>query len=75
MTAPRLTREQAAIIAAYTGVCCGPFEDVQRYADKVLGIVSFTHHFADKKLWADLKAASKDDFIAIAAELGDDAWR
>lgn len=30
----KLTREQAAIIGAYTGTLCGPFEDVHDLADK-----------------------------------------
>mgnify|MGYP001615151816 CR=1 FL=1 len=28
----KLTRRQAAIIGAFTGVTCGPFEDIQDYA-------------------------------------------
>ena len=34
--APRLTREQAAIIGAYTGICCGPFSDIHALAEALL---------------------------------------
>ena len=66
----RLTREQAAIIGAFTGICAGPFEDVHEYAEKKLGRPIWTHQFADKQLWADLRAASKEDFMALSAERG-----
>lgn len=33
----RLTKEQAAIIGAYTGFSAGPFADIQEYAEKVFG--------------------------------------
>lgn len=61
----RLTREQAAIIGAYTGISCGPFADIQRLADEKLNTVTFTHHFADPKLWERLKEAVRDDFLAV----------
>lgn len=44
----RLTKRQAAIIGAFTGVTCGPFVDIQEYADEVLGFATFTHQFGDK---------------------------
>jgi hypothetical protein len=33
----RLTREQAAVLSAFTGVLCGPFDDLHEYAAKKLG--------------------------------------
>ena len=33
----RLTREQAAIIGAYTGTLCGPFSDMHEYVEKIMG--------------------------------------
>jgi hypothetical protein len=64
----KLTREQAAIIGAYTGVSCGPFEDVHVYAEKVLDRPIWTRQFANKELMAELRAATKPDFIAICYE-------
>ena len=37
MSAGRLTRRQAAIIGAYTGVACGPWGDIADYARSLLG--------------------------------------
>jgi hypothetical protein len=61
----RLTKEQAAIIGAFTGVACGPFSDVQELVDQRLGIKTLTHEFADEKLWEEIRAAVRNDFIAI----------
>jgi hypothetical protein len=68
MAVPRLTKEQAAIVGAYTGFAIGPFSDIQEYAEKVLGKPLWTHEFADKKLMLKLREAAKADFIAIAHE-------
>ncbi len=71
MNAPRLTKEQAAIIGAYTGFAAGSFGDVQEYAEKVLGRPIFTHEFADKALVEKLRDASRPDFLAICHEAGE----
>lgn len=64
----KLTKEQAAIIGAYTGFTAGPFGDVHEYAERKLGRPIFTHEFASADLMKRLRAASKDDFLAICAE-------
>lgn len=33
----RLTKQQAAIIGAYTGIVAGPFSDLHEYAEKIMG--------------------------------------
>jgi hypothetical protein len=65
---PRLTKEQAAIIGAYTGITCGPFGDVQEYVEKILDRPVWTHEFADKELSKEIKKKSKPDFIAMCHE-------
>ncbi len=65
---PRLTKEQAAIIGAFTGIACGPFSDLHGYAERVLGRPIWTHQFANKALMAELKEAARDDFIALCNE-------
>lgn len=64
----RLTKEQAAIITAYTGVMAGPWEDFHEYAEKLLGRPVWSHEFAFEPLVKELKEKSKEDFIAICAE-------
>lgn len=62
----RLTKEQAAIVGAFTGIAIGPFGDIQEYAERLLGRPLWTHEFASKELWAEIKEACREDFLAIA---------
>lgn len=66
----KLTREQAAIIGAFTGIACGPFSDIQQLAEKKLGRPIWTHEFASEAVMDELKAAVRDDFIAICFDGG-----
>lgn len=61
----KLTKEQAAIIVAYTGYAAGPFGDIQEYAERKLGRSIFTHEFASPDLAEELKDAAKADFVSI----------
>lgn len=61
----KLTKEQAAVIGAYTGYAAGPFADVHEYAERVLGRPLFTHEFASQLIADKLRDAAKTDFIAI----------
>ena len=63
----RLTREQAAIIGAFTGVSCGPFEDVHETVERVLGRPVFTHEMANKDVWREVKEKIKPEFLSICA--------
>lgn len=65
---PRLTREQSAIITAFTGITTvanggiGPFHE---YAEKLMGRPIFTHEFANKELNEEIKQRALEDFKAI----------
>ena len=65
---PRLTRRQSAILGAFTGISCGPFEAVHEYAEKKLGRPVWTHEFASKERVAELKEAAREDFLSICYE-------
>jgi len=60
----RLTKEQAAVIGVFTGIACGPFSDVHEKAEQLLGRPIFTHEFAGKAIWEQLKIAVRDEFFA-----------
>ena len=48
-----MTKREATIIEAYTGICMLTGEDtklVYDYASKLLGFQVFTHNFGDKKI-------------------------
>lgn len=61
----RLTRTQAAVIGAFTGILVGPFADVQEYASKVMGEPIYTHELAFRA--DEIKEASRGDFLALVA--------
>ena len=61
----RLTKEQAAIIGAYTGFICGPFADIHEYAERKLGRPIWTHGFGHPDLIEELQQAAKEDFLAL----------
>lgn len=67
MTIAALTREQAAIIGAYTGVTCGPFSDIHEKIEQLLGRPVWTHEMASKELWAKVRDAAKPEFLRICA--------
>lgn len=68
MSIPRLTKEQSAIIGAYTGYTAGSFGDIQEYAERVLGRPIWTHEFGSEVLTKELRKAAKTDFLAICHE-------
>lgn len=68
MNVPRLTKEQAAIIGAYTGITASNFSVIHEYAERKLGRPVWTHEFASKELTAELKDAAKADFLSIVYE-------
>ena len=61
---PRLTEKQAAIMMAFTGISCGPFELFYRYAQEKLDRPVQTL-FSRKELMAEIKEASREDFLSI----------
>lgn len=69
---PKLTRRQAAIIGAFTGIACGPFGDIHEYVDSLPGFKGIgTISFADKGVWEQINRACRDDFLAICSDKGD----
>lgn len=62
----KLTKEQAAIIGAFTGFAAGPFSDVHEYAENVMGRPVWTYEFGNKEFSIRLSEAAKSDFISIA---------
>lgn len=62
----RLTEHEKVVLTAYTGIMMAEsFADFQRYADEKLGYATTTLSFADKCVWAALKKACRDDFMAV----------
>lgn len=66
--AERLSKEQAAIIGAFTGVSCGPFSDIHEYVEKILERPVWTHEMGQTEVWLEIKAAAREDFLSICHE-------
>ncbi len=65
-TVPALTKEQAVIVSAYTGVLCGSMSDLHGAIEQKLGRPVWTHQLGGKEIWHEIKSAFRDDFVAIA---------
>ena len=64
----KLTKEQAAIIGAYTGVLCGKFASMHSYIENKLGRPVWTHQLADKKVTEEIAEKTKADFLSICSD-------
>jgi hypothetical protein len=60
-----MRRREAAIVAAYTGISIGDFSDTHAYIEEKLGRPVWTHEMADPKVWDEIKAASREDFLSL----------
>lgn len=63
----RLTREQAAVISAATGVLVGPFSDMHEYIEKIMGRPVFTHELGSRPFAKEIAEKAKPDLLAICA--------
>ena len=61
-----MTREESAIISAFTGVLAGPFDAFHQYAEKIMGRPVWTHEMGDKATMLEIKEKSRADFVALA---------
>lgn len=69
-----MTKQEAAVIMAQTGVCLmvnKDFSIFHAYAEKLMGRPIQTIEFADDDLAEELKRRSTDDFISICKNLED----
>ena len=70
----RLTKRQAQVISAYTGISLCDFEYIQEYAQELLNRPVWTHEFADEKMFDELKKLSKEEFLSICYK-GESEWQ
>jgi hypothetical protein len=64
----KLTKDQAAVVSAYTGYLVGQFSDMHEYAERKLGRPIWTHEFASHALTEELREAAREDFIGLSME-------
>jgi hypothetical protein len=63
-----MIKREAAIVTAYTGILIGAFSDFHQYAEEVMERPIWTHEFADKDVWNELREKSRQDFISMKVE-------
>lgn len=60
-----MTEKEKIIVSAFTGILMTDFSKVHEYIEKILGRPVWTHEFADKAIWEEIKKKSEDDFLDI----------
>jgi hypothetical protein len=58
----KLTKEQGIVLTGFTGKSMCHFWDFHEDVEKRLGRPIWTHQFADKELWKEIKEAYRKDF-------------
>ena len=63
---PRLSREQGAVLSAYTGVLCGDFEDLHAYVEQLYGRPVARRELSERG--PEIKQLASKDFLRLAAD-------
>lgn len=61
-----MTKREAAIMSAYTGVFIGDLDELYKYVKELLGRPVFTHEITERA--DEIKEKSEKDFLAIKVE-------
>jgi len=64
-----MTKQEGAIITAYTGILIGSFEAFHKYAEDIMERPVFTHELGNKEIFDEIKSKSKNDFIALNEDI------
>lgn len=63
-----MTKREAAIISAYTGVMIGEFSDIHKYMEEKLERPIQTMELLTDEFWDELKCKCASDFMNIKIE-------
>lgn len=64
-----MTKYEAIVVSAYTGFLMSDFNDMHEYIEKKLGRPVWTHEFANKSIWDEIREKVKPDFLKICEEV------
>ena len=64
-----MTKYEAIVVSAYTGFLMCDFNDMHEYIEKKLGRPVWTHEFADKNIWKEIREKVKPDFLKICEDV------
>ena len=60
-----MTKREAAIVSAFTGVMLGKFSDMHAYVEELFGTPIFSHMFGFEQFANLIKEKATPDFMAI----------
>ena len=60
-----MTNDERFVATAYTGILFCDWSDFHEFAEKLLKRPLFTHEFASKELWMEMKHQVKADFMRM----------
>ena len=63
-----ITKREASIISAYTGILIGTFADMHGYIEEVMQRPVYTHEMGNRKIADEIKRLSKEDFLNLNVE-------
>ena len=72
-----MTKQECAIIMAYTGVCMltgNEFSEYHKYIEYIMNRPVWTHELADKSIVEEIEEKAKDDFMNLCHEAKTDGW-
>jgi hypothetical protein len=67
-----MTKREAAVISAFTGILCCKFSDFHQYVEQIMGRPVWTNEMGDKDIAATIKEKAKPNFMTIVENLSDD---
>lgn len=60
-----MTKEEAAIIGAFTGILVGEFADLHEYIERIMERPVFTHELGTERVWEEIKERARGDFLRL----------
>lgn len=64
----KLTRQQGAVLGAFTGILCGEMSDLHEYIEKIMGRPVWTHEMGQQSIADEIKEKARPDFLALIAQ-------
>ena len=64
----KLTKDQAAIIGAFTGMLAGQLHDLHEYVARIIGRPVWAHEMGNEKTMEQIREAARKDFLSICAD-------
>lgn len=66
-----MTRRESAILGAFTGILCGPFDAMHEYIEQIMGRPVFTHELANETTVQQIKDKARPDFLKMTESVTD----